>query len=395
MNVLIGPNGSGKSNLLSGIGLLQQAGSGNLAAAIAGQGGIETILWRNEPLGGISWKLELSSHFQGEAVTSAASQPIENLAYELLLSPSNVVGFEIAREILCAYPDPEKANSLTFLDRNYRQAILIGSERERLEVPPDGFEPTQTILGRAHEAAALREVCFLYERFASWGVYQNLDVHWDSPVRRAAANGNEIRLTAQGHNLLPLLHTLYSSAEFQSGVNNAIQAAFGNDFERLEFTRLEDGQLRAQLRWKSLSHLQDVSDLSDGTLRFLMLLAILLNPGRGDLVAIDEPEVSLDPSMLPIIAELAFEASRTSQVIVSTHSPEFLSALIEQGAATTVVQAPEGETKLSTLDRDDLARWLQKYESGGLFPTAGGGDIGLLPDSVVEVKSQGRNQSPS
>lgn len=126
-----------------------------------------------------------------------------------------------------------------------------------------------------------------------------------------------------------------------------------------------------------------------------MLLAILLNPGRGDLVAIDEPEVSLDPSMLPIIAELAFEASRTSQVIVSTHSPEFLGALIEQGAATTVVQAPEGETKLSTLDRDDLARWLQKYESGGLFPTAGGGDIGLLPDSVVEVKTQGRNQSPS
>jgi predicted ATPase len=362
---------------------LQQAGSGNLAAAIAGQGGIETIVWRNEPLGGISWKLELSSHFQCEAVASTSSPPIENLDYELWLSASNAVGFEIAREILCSHPDSEKADGFTFLDRNYGQAILIGSERERLEVPRDEFGPTQTILGRSHEVAAPREVCFLYERLANWGLYQNLDVHWDSPVRRPATNRNEIRLEGEGHNLVPLLHTLHSSdAEFQSGVNNAIQAAFGNNFERLEFTKLEDGQLRAQLRWKSLSHLQDVADLSDGTLRFLMLLAILLNPRRGDLVAIDEPEVSLDPSMLPIIAELAFEASRTSQVIVSTHSPEFLAALIEQGAVTTVVQAPEGETKLSTLDRDALARWLQKYESGGLFPTVVGGDIGLVPDST-------------
>jgi predicted ATPase len=102
-----------------------------------------------------------------------------------------------------------------------------------------------------------------------------------------------------------------------------------------------------------------------------MLLAVLLNHSRGDLVAIDEPEAGLHPSMFPIIAEWAAEASRSSQIIFATHSPEFLTAIGHHNPKTTVVQNIDGETKLSVLDGNTLKRWLEKYTLGELFVTGG------------------------
>ena len=93
------------------------------------------------------------------------------------------------------------------------------------------------------------------------------------------------------------------------------------------------------------------ADLSDGTLRFLMLLAILANPEPGTLVAIDKPETGLHPRMFPIIAEFAASASERTTVVLTTHSPEFLDAFPSDCVpTTTVVECVEGETKLSKLD---------------------------------------------
>jgi predicted ATPase len=122
---------------------------------------------------------------------------------------------------------------------------------------------------------------------------------------------------------------------------------------------------------------QPAANLSDGTLRFILLVAILANPEPGDLIAIDEPETGLHPSMFPVLAELAAAASERTQVIFTTHSPQFLDAFREETPTTTVAEWVDGETRLFTIDGEELRRWLESYSLGSLFSS--GSLEGLAP----------------
>ena len=136
-----------------------------------------------------------------------------------------------------------------------------------------------------------------------------------------------------GQNLISVLHTLYTGdRDFKNEINLAMRAAFGEDFEELVFPPAADQRVQLRVRWKSLQREQSAADLSDGTLRFLFLLAVLASPSPAPLIAIDEPETGLHPSMLPIVAEYAVDASSRTQVIFTTHSPQFLDAFRETKA---------------------------------------------------------------
>lgn len=369
LNVLIGPNASGKSNFLRGMELLQTAGTGDLDTAILRQGGISSLLWNNQSLGQFGWHLEVNVDPEAWFPVLDLEQPMDYLIYELLLGAFSQ-RYTIESEDLRGYSQ-EGNSQFTYLDRNRSLATIFDSEGRVVEASSDRLEQTQTVLAQANMLRG--HAMFLLNRhLKGWRIYQDLNVCQDSPVRRAAITRREIQLAANGQNLVSVLHTLYTSdKQFKVDVNDAMRAAFGREFEELEFTPAEDQRVQMRLRWKSLKGLQAAADLSDGTLRFLMLLAILANRSRGDLVAIDEPETGLHPSMFPIIAELAEEASGSSQVIFTTHSPEFLTAVGPHNPKTTVVQNVEGETKLNILDGDDLKRWLEKYTLGELFVSGG------------------------
>ena len=146
-----------------------------------------------------------------------------------------------------------------------------------------------------------------------------------------------------------------------------MKAAFGDEFEELVFPPAEDGRVQLRLRWRSLRRQQSASDLSDGTLRFLILVAVLASSKPPPLIAIDEPETGLHPSMLPLVAELAADAARRTQVILTTHSPQFLNAFKERADITTIVEWKEGKTQLHRLPERELARWLEHYQLGDLM----------------------------
>ena len=178
----------------------------------------------------------------------------------------------------------------------------------------------------------------------------------------------EIQVDPDGQNLISVLHTLYTtSRDFKDEINTAMRAAFGEDFEEIVFPPAADQRIQLRIRWRSLKRERSAADLSDGTLRFLFLLTVLANPSPPPLIAIDEPETGLHPSKLPIIAEYARDASNRSQIILTTHSPEFLDAFGQDVPTTTVAEWRDGETLLRTISGDELTYWLRQYSLGELY----------------------------
>jgi len=160
-----------------------------------------------------------------------------------------------------------------------------------------------------------------------------------------------------------------------------MKAGFGTEYDRIEFQPAAAQQIQLAVQWKSSSQPHSGSDLSDGTLRFLFLLTVLSHPEPAALIAIDEPETGLHPSMLPVIAEYAEAASERTQVILTSHSPEFLDAFTGSTPHVAVCHWEEGETHLYGLDSEALGRWLGQYRLGHMFTR---GDLESLALPEVE-----------
>ena len=107
--------------------------------------------------------------------------------------------------------------------------------------------------------------------------------------------------------------------------------------------------------------------LSDGTLRYLSLLAILCHDDPPPLVCIEEPELGLHPDLMPTIASLLREASTRCQLVVTTHSDVLVDALTEEPEAVVVCEKHEGRTMLRRLGHEDLSQWLARYSLGELW----------------------------
>jgi predicted ATPase len=113
--------------------------------------------------------------------------------------------------------------------------------------------------------------------------------------------------------------------------------------------------------------------LSDGTLRYLYLLAILLHPKPPPLIAIEEPELGLHPDLLPTVADLLVDASKRTQLVVTTHSDILVDALTEKPASIVVCEKHDGQTEMRRLDKNDLEKWLKDYRLGELWTS---GELG-------------------
>lgn len=366
LNVVIGPNGTGKSNLLRLLEMISVSSQGRLSRFIQSQGGMEPLVWD-----GSAPKISLC----------LKSMPVEKVKdinsggfiYTLeLVRLGKGSSYRIEREKLekHAETDIQKAgNRGLFIDRTgTKRQIYDDRHKERLPLEEE-FSEDETLLSAASGPFTGNKIITSFQKqLASWTVYHDLDVGQSSGIRQSAVSRIEKSVEPDGQNLVAVLHTLYTGERgFKREIDNAMRAAFGNDFEELIFPPAADQRIQLRIRWKSLMREQSAADLSDGTLRFLLLLTILGSPSPPPLIAIDEPETGLHPSMLPIIAEYAYEASRRSQVIITTHSPQLLDAFGERKPAVTVTGWKNGETVLRTLGSRELDHWLREYSLGSLY----------------------------
>jgi len=107
--------------------------------------------------------------------------------------------------------------------------------------------------------------------------------------------------------------------------------------------------------------------LSDGTIRYLCLLAILCDPEPPPLICIEQPELGMHPDLIPKIADLLVDASTRTQLIVTTHSDILVDSLTETPECIIVCEKLNGQTEMSRLNPDDLKVWLENYTLGTLW----------------------------
>ncbi len=366
LNVLIGPNGSGKSNLLRVLEMIAVSAQGGLGKYVQTAGGMMPLVWDGEAR-------EIAMKVNTTPPEPERNPATDSLTYDVHLGRVGQSStYRIERELLGNYYRVEigdKAEPFKFLERNGLNGVVFNDTQRGLTAAPELLSEEETLLSMISGPFFENRLIPLFQKeLAAWSVYHDLRVDPKAPVRQAAITRPERRVSPDGENLISVMNTLYTGdRKFKKDINAAMKAAFGSDFDEIVFTPAADQKVQLQVRWNSLKREQPAADLSDGTLRFLFLLTVLASPIPAPVIAIDEPEAGLHPGMLPIIAEHAVDASTRSQVIFTTHSPQFLDAFRDTLPTTTVTKWEDGQTELKTIDGEELKYWLKEYTLGSLY----------------------------
>jgi len=357
LNVVIGPNGTGKSNLLRMLQMISIAAKGGLGKYVQSSGGMETLVWD-----GTSKEIEfiLKTELMRESLTYSVNMT------RLGKKSTYYITFE---ELAKCFPVERKNRSkpLRLLYRTENEASFFDEKGKDYVVQEESVPEDETLLSMSGGLVPHNHYVRPFQRqLSNLCIYHDFHVDSEAKIRQSIVPRPEEIVEADGQNLMSVLHTLYTgNREFKKDINDAMLAAFGNDFENLDFSPVADRRIELRVFWKTRKRPDSAADISDGMLRFLFLLTVFASPSP--LIAIDEPETGLHPSMLPIVAEYAVEASQRAQIILTTHSPEFLDAFGESKPATTVATWSDGQTLLKKLEGEALEYWLKEYSLGSMF----------------------------
>lgn len=384
MNLLVGPNGSGKSNLLRTLRLISSAASGRLSQAISGSDGMWAVLW-DQAVESLGWQLTLDG-------TGIFHDPERKaIAYELRLALFGGSGYFIATDTLRQHyaREGDQLPAGMIYHRDPHGSSVLDRESKRL-VPLSTFETGESLLSQIGGIRGNPEVCAVKEVLEAWGIYYGIDVGSRSPMRMPAMTQYSSRVLWDGSNLAAVLHTLYEGHRgFKQEIDDGMRAAFGKEYVELVFPPAAAQMIQLGVQWNSSARPHVGQQLSDGTLQYLFLLTVLAHREPPPLIAIDEPETGLHPSMFPLVAEYAVAAAERTQVIITSHSPEFLDVFTEYEPCVTVCTWEDGRTHLSSLLSEKLQKWLERYRLGEMF-TSGDLDVLALPDVDVDEKMEGR-----
>ena len=370
LNVLIGPNGSGKSNFLEAIALLKAAPSG-ITDPISRMGGVRSWLWRG-PNALDSFTLE----------ASVECQPGGLIRHSLTLGDRNdrpeVIDEQV--EPSGAYVDPlpplsyyrpsrkEEPDIDPLADRSTSQysaapsgpppAIVRGKRRIGFQ---SHYHPEHSII---HVAGDEYPVLWnLKQQYGRIRLYRDWFLGPSAACRRnQSAHDRADFLDEGGTNLAFVLSHLQGENKRQ------VVTSLGKLIDGIvDITCPVAGETVGLFLEEAGNRTIPATRLSDGTLRYLCLLAILLHPEPPPLVVIELPELGLHPDLLPTVANLLVSASGRSQLIVTTHSDVIVDALADSPESVVVCDKQDGQTEMRRLDKADLAKWLKDYTLGNLW----------------------------
>ena len=367
LNVLIGPNGSGKSNFLEAISLLQAAPK-DLSAPVKEVGGVRDWLWKGKPNAVASLEVLVDNprgrmplrHVMNFTEHGSRFELVEErIEYERpfpgFTTPYFFYLYQNGHPVLKEAPGAEPRSA----DASAGHGLDTGTDRE---LKRDSLNPEQSVLSQVKDPERYPMLTHLEASYSRIAIYREWSFgRYTPPRQEQKADLRTDLLMATCENLALVLNKI------RPKVRNRLLEALKALYPEIQGFEVQIEAGRVQLQLVEGKFIIPATRLSDGTLRYLCLLAILCHPEPPPLVCIEEPELGLHPDVLPELARLLVEASDRTQLIVTTHSDILVDAMTERPEAVVVCEKHDGQTEMRRLKREDLAAWLEKYRLGQLW----------------------------
>ena len=351
LNVLIGPNGSGKSNLIDVIGLLRSAPR-NLSEWVSQSGGIRDWLWK----GAISPTAQIDAIVSYQSHQLPLRHVIEfaETAQHLELRDERIENSE---------PYPGYADPLFYYRYQRGSPVLRVADTER-PLQRESVKLDESILSQRRDPDQYPAITYLAEQFEQIRIFREWSFGRSNVVRwPQKADQKNYFLGEDFLNLGLVLNQLRKDPPVKRHLLEHLRNLYPgvDDFE----INVEGGTVQIFFQEGDLAI--PATRLSDGTLRFLCLLAVLCHPQPPPLICIEEPELGLHPDILPEIAKLLIEASERTQLVVTTHSNILVDGLSEVPESIVVCEKPAGCSVMHRTDAASLNEWLERYTLGELW----------------------------
>lgn len=361
LNIIIGPNGVGKSNLIEALDLLHNAPD-ELTKSIREGGGISDWLWKGGK--------EICPEAKIEAIFDYGNIGRQDLRHVLSFTSVNQ-RFEIIDEKIedkeKTDPDSLKPFFYYHFNKGHKPVLSVFSNpklQRRRELHIEDIDVEKSILAQRKDPDLYPEITWLGRSLNKICFYRDWNFgRYTSPRIPQKVDLPNVYLSSSCDNLGLILNNISLNYNAKQEMLDALRD-LNPDIQDFG-SKIEGGTVQLYVQERGMTI--PATRLSDGTLRFICLLAILCNPKLPPLICIEEPELGLHPDIISTVAQLLKRSSEKTQIIVTTHSSILVDCFTEEPETVIVSEKTTDGSQLRRLSKDELSPWLEKYRLGTLW----------------------------
>ncbi|MFM0469133.1 AAA family ATPase [Paraburkholderia strydomiana] len=360
LNVITGANGSGKSSVYRSLRLLAETARGGVITSLAREGGLPSTLWAGPERfsrGMLSGEFAVQGTTRNAPVSLRLGFAGDTFSYAIDLGLPHpgisrfVLDPVIKRE--CIWTGPVLRPSALLVDRQ-GAALRTRDENGDWQTVPQPVASFDSMMTEFADPRCAPEMIAVREQIRSWRFYDHFRTDVDAPARMPQIGTHTPVLSDDGADLAAALQTIREIGD-PAALDAAIDDAFPGS--RLDVAT-QDGRFEVLMQQHGLLRPLKGAELSDGTLRYLLLVAALLTPRPPALLVLNEPETSLHPDLLPALARLITRVAAHSQVLVVSHAARLIASLEREDASESIVLEKHfGATRLADAEERDIPAW--------------------------------------
>ena len=313
LSVFVGENGVGKSNLYKSLSLLRDAATGRITRTIADEGGLSSVCWSGVRKRGEDGRLRLAVRFDDFRYSIELGFPAPTEAAfssEPMIKSERIEATRGKRTVLMM----ERTNAL----------VSVRDENGSWSDHKDAVLPSETALANFTNGKGCPEIDLIRNTMLGWRFYHDFRTDSASPIRKPCLAITTPSLSADGSDLAAALATLFAIRDDAKDLQDAIRDAFPG---AQLYAGEANGLCGFELKLPDMPRPFGAHELSDGTLKYICLLAVFMGYRLPPFIALNEPETSLHPSLLAPLARLIAKASKRADVWIVTHSEALMEAL--------------------------------------------------------------------
>jgi predicted ATPase len=345
LTIITGPNGSGKSSFYRALRLMNDIAHGGIIRSLAAEGGLPSTLWAGpeafaravkqgqHPVEGTRRRhpVALKLGFAGDDYSYAIELGLPTGGF-FALDP------EIKMEVLWIGAQPGRNNVLA---ERHGPSVRLRDKTGSWQQAETGLATYDSMMTHCADPREAQELLIVRERMRAWRFYDHLRTDVEAPARRPQIGTRTPALAGDGADFAAAIQTIREVGDAEA-FDATVEHAFPGHAIEIAVTR---SYFEVEMRQPGLLRPLKAAELSEGTLKFLLLAAALFSPRPPGLMVLNEPENSLHVDLIPALARAIGEAAARSQIILVTHSEALIGNLLADFDANAVRLRKElGET---------------------------------------------------